>query len=104
MNGMSGKRDPEAAFAGLQAEIMGEAAQSLGIAGRRMEAALAELAACPANARASARRLLLDAAIEATYGYVVTREAMGWRDTQTALDLYGVPRDVRARLGAKTER
>lgn len=95
------KKDPEAAFAGLQGEIMAEAAQSLGIAGKRMEAALAVLAACPETARASARRALLDAAIEATFGYVVTREAMGWRDTQAALDLYGVPADVRARLGAK---
>lgn len=33
------RRDPEAAFAGLEAERMAEAAQSLGIAGRRMESA-----------------------------------------------------------------
>jgi uncharacterized protein DUF6665 len=92
------KNDPEAAFAGLQGELMGEAARSLGIAGKRMEEALAVLAACPPTA---ARRVLLDAAIEATFGYVVTREAMGWRDTEAALDLYGVPNEVRARLGAR---
>ena len=95
-------RDPDAAFAGLEAELMAESAQSLGIAGRRMEQALAILAACPPTARASARRALVDAAAEATFAYVVQRESMGWRDTEQALDIYGVPNEVRARLGART--
>jgi hypothetical protein len=96
------RRDPEAAFAGLEAELMAEAAQTLGLAAKRMEQALAILAACPADARPSARRALLDAAAEATFAYVVVRESMGWRDTTYALDVYGVPYEVRARLGART--
>ncbi|MBZ0237469.1 MAG: hypothetical protein K8M05_34440 [Deltaproteobacteria bacterium] len=94
-------RDPDAALAGIEAELMGEAAQSLGLAGRKMEEALARLTACPADARPSLRRLLLEAAAEATFAYVVVRESLGWRDTDAALDLYGVPMDVRARLGAR---
>jgi hypothetical protein len=94
-------RDPDAALSGLEYELMAEAAQSLGIAGRRMEDALAALAACPATARVSARQALVDAAADAAFGYVVQRESMGFRDTDAALDLYAVPHEVRARLGAR---
>lgn len=94
-------RDSDASLAGIEAELLGEAAQSLGLAGKKMEEALAALAACPADARPSLRRLLLDAAADATFSYVVVRESLGWRDTDAALDLYGVPMDVRARLGAR---
>ncbi|HUQ07561.1 MAG TPA: DUF6665 family protein [Kofleriaceae bacterium] len=95
-------RDPDAGYAALQAELLAESAQTLGIAGRRMEGALAILAACPADAQPGARRALLDAAAEATFAYVVVRESLGWRDTTHALDVYGVPYEVRARLGART--
>lgn len=94
-------RDPDAGFVALQAELMAEAAQSLGIAGKRMEQALATLAACPEAAKASTRRALLDAAAQATFAYVVQRESLGWRDTESALDLYEVPNEVRVRLGAR---
>ena len=94
-------RDPDAGLAALQAELMGESAQTLGLAAKRMEEALATLAACPADARPSARRALLDAAAEATFAFVVVRESLGWRDTAQVLDVYGVPFEVRARLGAR---
>ncbi len=93
-------RDADAAFTGLEIELMAEAAQSLGLAGKKLEATLAALAACPPDARPSARHVLLDAAVDATFAYVVQRESMGWRDSAAALDLYGVPFEVRARLGA----
>ena len=95
-------RDPDAGFAALQAELLQESAQTLGLAGRKMEQALAILAACPRDARPASRRALLDAAAEATFAYVLVRESLGWRDTTHALDVYGVPYEVRARLGART--
>ena len=95
-------RDPDRGMKALEGELLGEAALSLGIAGRRMAEALALLAACPPTTEASERRVLLAAAAEATYAYVVQREALGWRDTDAALDHYGVPAEVRARLGVRT--
>lgn len=91
-------RKTETAFAGLEAELMAEAAQSLGVAGKRLERALAALAACGAD-RAALRRELLESASSAAYAYVVQREALGFRDTAAALDVYAVPTEVRVRMG-----
>jgi hypothetical protein len=91
-------RNPEANMAALEAEMLAEAAHTLGLAGQRMERALAALAACPPD-RQPLRRELLDAASSATYAYVVQREAMGMRDTAYALDVYAVPPEVRASMG-----
>lgn len=93
---MSMTRKPDTAMAALESELMAEAAASLGRAGTRLERALAALAACPAG---ELRRELLDAAGVAAYGYVVQRESLGMRDSAAALDLYGVPEEVRLRMG-----
>ena len=92
---------PEAAMAGLEAELMAEAAHSLGLAGRRLERSLAALAACPPD-RPRLRPVLLEAAAQAAYAYLVQRECLGWRDGDEALDVYAVPGEVRARMGASS--
>jgi hypothetical protein len=91
-------RKPEAAFAAVEAELLAEAAQSLGLAGTRLDRTLAALAACPRE-RDELRHELFEAASAAAYAYIVQREAMGMTDSQVALDVYGVPAEVRAAMG-----
>ena len=43
---------------------------------------------------------VVDDAAAATHAYVIQRELLGFPDTETALNLYAVPGEVRARLGA----
>lgn len=95
-----------AAHAALEAEIMEERAASLGRAGRRLENALARLAAfdkhqrlppLAGNLRPSApkdRAALLAEAREALWFLVVQREACGLRGAEEALAAYRVPKDV----------
>lgn len=88
-------RDPNAA---LTAELVAESAATLGNAGRRLEAALAALAAHgPADRRP--RGELVDAAAYHAWNYVVVRGALGWGDDDRALAAYAVPGEVRARIG-----
>lgn len=95
---MSMNRNPESAFAALEAELLAESAASLGRAGTKLERAIAALAAGPREACAL-RTELLDAAGSAAYAFVVQREALGMRDSREALDVYAVPEEVRMRMG-----
>lgn len=83
----------------LAYELMQDSAVALGRVAKRMEEALAALAACSPGT--PAREQALDAAAGATYAYVVQRDLMGLYDTEGALDVYQVPLDVRARLGTR---
>lgn len=83
----------------LQAELVGESAKSLGIAGARLEAALAALAE-----GAGDRAMLVDEAAVRAWEYVVLRGALGWHDDAAALDAFRVPREVRLRMGATVGR
>lgn len=87
---------------GLQAELVGESALSLGRAGARLQAALDALATHDAasGGRGEVRDALIDDAAERAWEFVVTRGAMGWNDEQVALEAYGVPAEVRLRMGA----
>jgi hypothetical protein len=87
----------------LTAELVGESALSLGRAGTRLQTALDELAAHDAAGRPAddARRVLVDAAGEQAWNFVVLRGALGWHDDDTALDAYKVPREVRMRMGVR---
>jgi len=89
----------DASFDVLQHELLAEKAASLGRAGKKVEAAMAALRADD-GADPDARAARVRAAAAAVFGYVVQREACGMADHDAALDLYGVPHEVKARIGA----
>ena len=94
--------------AALDYEIAREKASALGRLGRRLEAALAALAAFDAQAdaevigsreRRERRDALVAAAGEVLWSFIVQREACGLRDSARAMRDYGVPAEVRLRMG-----
>ena len=94
--------------AALDYEIAREKASALGRLGRRLEAALAALAAFDAQAdaevigsreRRERRDALVVAAGELLWSFIVQREACGLRDSARAMRDYGVPAEVRLRMG-----
>ena len=95
--------------AALDYEIAREKASALGRLGRRLEAALAALAAfdaeskneafAPAAKRSEERKELVAAAGEVLWSFIVQREACGLRDSVRAMRDYGVPAEVRLRMG-----
>ena len=89
---------PETGQAALHHELMEEQAQSLGRAGRKVEAALAALAAHPGG---DGRADLVKAAADAVWGFLVQREVMGLRDRAQVVAQYGIPREVLVRIGAR---
>lgn len=88
-------------YAVLQDELAEEKASALGRLGRRLEAALAALAACPKTAESNPeiRKELVRQAGYALWLFVVQRESCGLRDTTRMMRLYGVPREVLAHMG-----
>ena len=88
-------------WATLEYEIAGERASALGRLGRRLEAALAALAAYPATA--TSERAIRDGLVaEAGYAlwlFIVQREACGLNDSTHVMQTYGVPSEVYARMG-----
>jgi hypothetical protein len=95
--------------AALDYEIAREKASALGRLGRRLEAALAALAAFDAQTdeegaaspaiRRERRDALVAAAGEVLWSFIVQREACGLRDSARAMRDYGVPAEVRLRMG-----
>ncbi|HVV88423.1 MAG TPA: DUF6665 family protein [Kofleriaceae bacterium] len=83
----------------LEAELVSESAISLGRAGTRLQEALDALAAHAGDDEA--RRELVEDAGERAWEFVVLRSALGWHDDLRALDAYGVPVEVRARMGVR---
>ena len=90
-------------YATLEYEIAQERASALGRLGRRLEATLAALAACPrtANSR-KIRDSLVEQAGYALWLYVVQREACGLNAGAQVMQGYGVPNEVYARMGPLT--
>ena len=88
-------------YATLEYEIAQEKASALGRLGRRLEAALAALAACPRTANSD--RKICDSLVEqagyALWLFVVQREACGLNDSAQVMQDYGVPNEVYARMG-----
>lgn len=82
----------------LRHELLEEQAHSLGRAGRKVEAALAALRDHEGDA---GRPVLVKAAADAVWGFLVQREVMGLRDRAAVIAQYGIPREVLARLGAR---
>jgi hypothetical protein len=92
--------------AALDYEIAREKASALGRLGRRLQAALAALAAfdaqtetAPPAVRREQRDALVAAAGEVLWSFIVQREACGLRDSARAMRDYGVPAEVRLRMG-----
>jgi hypothetical protein len=88
-------------WATLEYEIAEERASALGRLGRRLETALAALAACP-SADPSHRETRDGLVREAGYAlwlFIVQREACGLNDNTHVVQTYGVPKEVYARMG-----
>jgi uncharacterized protein DUF6665 len=88
-------------YATLEYEIAQEKASALGRLGRRLEAALAALAASPQTAT-SDRQIRDGLVAQAGYAlwlFVVQREACGLNDSAHVMRDYGVPNEVYARMG-----
>ena len=88
-------------YATLQYEIAEERASALGRLGRRLDAALTALAACPPTA--DSNRKIRDGLVEQA-GYslwllAVQREAIGLNNLDHVLQVYRVPNEVVARMG-----
>ena len=85
----------------LEYELAGEMASTLGRLGRRLEDALAALRIFDEKAASepSGRPALVAAAGLALWHFVVQREALGLRDSARVMRDYGVPPEVRARMG-----
>lgn len=93
----------------LEYEILGEQAATIGRLSRELRAALDALADFDrqeaAVDRHDPRRVrLVDDAAYALWHFVVQRECSGLRGTEHILKGYGVPAEVRARMGAPRRR
>jgi hypothetical protein len=88
----------------IEQELAEERAGALGRAGRRLEQALDSLrdfeARGASRADAKRERLLWDLA-ERVQAFVVQREACGLRDSRHVLQLFDIPREALARVGAR---
>jgi hypothetical protein len=88
-------------YATLQYEIAEERASALGRLGRRLEAALTALAACPRTTHSD--RKIRDGLVEqagyALWLFVVQREACGLNKIDHVIKVYRVPDEVVARMG-----
>jgi hypothetical protein len=87
----------ETGDAALRYELLQEQAASLGLAGRKVEKALAALREHQGEGRAE----VLKAAADAVWGFLVQREIMGLRDRAAIVAEYGIPREVMNRIGAR---
>jgi hypothetical protein len=88
----------------IEAQFAGEAAASLGLAGRRLRKALDALHKFDAETNAGVRHRkprgdLVAAAGEAFWGYVVQRELLGLMDADYIAKEYGVPPEVKRAMG-----
>jgi len=90
----------------IEAQFAGEAAASLGLAGRRLRKSLdalhkydADVSAGGKRAGAKSRADLVAAAGEAFWGYVVQRELLGLMDADYIAKEYGVPPEVKQSMG-----
>ena len=88
-------------YATLQHEIAEEKASALGRLGRRLDAALTALAACPrtAGSNRKIRDRLVKQAGYALWLLAVQREACGLNNLGHVVQVYGVPNEVQARMG-----
>lgn len=93
----------------LDLPFAGEAAASLGLAGRKLKNTLdalrrydADVAAHARQSNAARRECLVKDAAEAYWGYVVQREQLGLLDADHIAEEYGVPSEVKLAMGPKS--
>lgn len=85
----------------LEYELQEERGYALGVAGRRVETALEALRAFDAASEPGQDRgPVLKEAATAVWYYFIQREACGIRNQKSAIEHYGIPREVLMRLGA----
>ncbi|NEH33599.1 hypothetical protein ELH48_30535 (plasmid) [Rhizobium ruizarguesonis] len=85
----------------LEYELMSERADSLGRHGLKVETALAALRAWTADRQSCEdRERLLNDASDAVWAFFIQREICGLRNNRDAIQRYGIPNEVIARLGA----
>jgi hypothetical protein len=96
LSGMGGREDR---FAALERELRSEQANTLGRLGRAVQESIEALERAPAN-DARARTQLVDEAAYAVWCYFVFREALGLHHHQQAIEVYRIPGEVIARVGA----
>ncbi len=84
-------------LAPIEKELQGERATALGDAGRRVEAALADLALGETDDR-------VDEAATAVWHYMIVRESLRMFDHKAAFAVYGIPKHVLARVGVMKPR
>ena len=85
----------------LEYELMSERADALGRHGLKVEAALASLKSWSAERQnAAERERLVNEASDAVWAFFIQREICGLRNNRDAIQRYGIPNEVLARLGA----
>ena len=85
----------------IEQELQGERASAMGIAGRRIEAALAALSDAADSTPLDDK---LEAAATAVWYYIIVRESLRFYDHKAALRHYDVPDRVMARVGVVKRR
>jgi hypothetical protein len=84
----------------LEYELMSERADSLGRHGLKVEKAIAALSVLKdAGTTPERREQLLDDAADAVWAFFIQREICGLRSNRDAVQRYGIPKEVMARLG-----
>ncbi|MBB3165067.1 hypothetical protein FHS25_005575 [Rhizobium laguerreae] len=85
----------------LEYELMSERAEPLGRHGLKVEAALAALRTWTADHQSGEdHERLLNEASDAVWAFFIQREICGLRNNRDAIQRYGIPNEVIARLGA----
>ncbi len=84
----------------LEYELMSERADSLGRHGLKVEKAIAALSVLDEGGVSPERReALLNAAADEVWAFFIQRELCGLRSNRDAVERYGIPAQVMARLG-----
>ncbi|WP_349436757.1 DUF6665 family protein [Pararhizobium sp. A13] len=84
----------------LEYELMSERADALGRHGLKVEKAIAALGVLNDAATTPDRReQLLNDAADAVWAFFIQREICGLRSNRDAVQRYGIPKEVMARLG-----
>jgi len=84
----------------LEAELRQEQAVTLGNLGREVQKTLAALKASPAAHDSAEYAELVDTAARAVWHYFIQREMCGLHEHDDAIEEFGIPKAVLARLGA----
>lgn len=98
---LSASSRAEEVFNDFQREVLAEKAATLGRSGKALEAALAALAKAEPDAD---RDMLVQKAADAAHTYLIQREVCGIHGLGAPLEDFGVPAEVRVRIGVSPRR